>query len=141
VVISKVRRPYKMYCSSWPSSSGLRGRRRTYHTIFKLADHALFKMVRYVLLHSGLTSGHDFFLFHPRSIFVSISLTISLFSHERVKYSIIIAWKKAFLNERCLEAVTNYRAKAPRFSHHDCWVIEQKVVVQKSLKKTALVFF
>jgi hypothetical protein len=30
--------------------SGLRGRRRTYHTIFKLADHALFKMVRYVLL-------------------------------------------------------------------------------------------
>jgi hypothetical protein len=30
---------------SWPSSSGLRGRRRTYHTIIKLADHALFKMV------------------------------------------------------------------------------------------------
>jgi hypothetical protein len=24
--------------------------RRTYHTIFKLADHALFKMVRYVFL-------------------------------------------------------------------------------------------
>jgi hypothetical protein len=34
---------------SWPSSSGLRGCRRTYHTIFKLADHALSKMVRYVL--------------------------------------------------------------------------------------------
>jgi hypothetical protein len=33
---------------SWPSSSGLRGRRRTYHTILKLADHALSKMVRYV---------------------------------------------------------------------------------------------
>jgi hypothetical protein len=27
-----------------PSSSGLRGRRRIYHTILKLADHALFKM-------------------------------------------------------------------------------------------------
>jgi hypothetical protein len=26
---------------------------RTYHTILKLADHALSKMVRYVLLHSG----------------------------------------------------------------------------------------
>jgi hypothetical protein len=26
----------------WPSSSGLRGRRRTYYTILKLADHALF---------------------------------------------------------------------------------------------------
>jgi hypothetical protein len=26
---------------SWPSSSGLRGRRRTYYTILKLADHAL----------------------------------------------------------------------------------------------------
>jgi hypothetical protein len=35
---------------SWPSSSGLRGRRRTNHTILKLADHALFKMVRYVFL-------------------------------------------------------------------------------------------
>jgi hypothetical protein len=33
-----------------PSSSGLRGRRRTYHTILKLAEHVLFKMVRYVLL-------------------------------------------------------------------------------------------
>jgi hypothetical protein len=33
-----------------PSSFGLRGRRRTYHAILKLADHALFKMVRYVLL-------------------------------------------------------------------------------------------
>jgi hypothetical protein len=30
--------------------AGLRGRRRTYHIILKLADHALFKMVRYVLL-------------------------------------------------------------------------------------------
>jgi hypothetical protein len=31
-------------------SSGLKGRRRTYHTILKLANHALFNMVRYVLL-------------------------------------------------------------------------------------------
>jgi hypothetical protein len=35
---------------SWPYSSGLRGRRRIYYTILKLADHALSKMVRYVLL-------------------------------------------------------------------------------------------
>jgi hypothetical protein len=35
--------------------SGLKGRRRIYHTILKLADHALLKIVRYVLLHSGLT--------------------------------------------------------------------------------------
>jgi hypothetical protein len=31
-------------------SSGLRGRRRTYRTILKLADHVLCKMVRHVLL-------------------------------------------------------------------------------------------
>jgi hypothetical protein len=41
--------------TSWPSSSGLRGRTGTYLTILKLADspwadYALFKMVRYVLL-------------------------------------------------------------------------------------------
>jgi hypothetical protein len=30
-------------------SSGLRGRRKTYHTILKLGDHALFKMVWYPL--------------------------------------------------------------------------------------------
>jgi hypothetical protein len=36
--------------TSWPSSSGLRGRRRTYLTIFELADHALLKMVKYVFL-------------------------------------------------------------------------------------------
>jgi hypothetical protein len=38
--------------TSWPSSSGLRGRRRTYLTILELADHALFKMVMHVLLPS-----------------------------------------------------------------------------------------
>jgi hypothetical protein len=32
------------------SSSGLRGHNRTYLTILESADHALFKMVRYVLL-------------------------------------------------------------------------------------------
>jgi hypothetical protein len=32
------------------SSSGLRGHKRTYPTILESADHALFKMVRYVLL-------------------------------------------------------------------------------------------
>jgi hypothetical protein len=36
--------------TSWPSSSGLLGHRRTYLTILESADHALFKMVRYVLL-------------------------------------------------------------------------------------------
>jgi hypothetical protein len=35
--------------TSWPSSSGLLGHRRTYHTILESADHAIFKMVRYVL--------------------------------------------------------------------------------------------
>jgi hypothetical protein len=34
--------------TSWPSNSGLRGR-NTYLTILELADHALFKMVRYIL--------------------------------------------------------------------------------------------
>jgi hypothetical protein len=33
-----------------PATSGLRGRRRTYLTILELAEHALFKMVKYVLL-------------------------------------------------------------------------------------------
>jgi hypothetical protein len=32
------------------SSYGLRGQKRTYLTILESADHALFKMVRYVLL-------------------------------------------------------------------------------------------
>jgi hypothetical protein len=36
--------------ASWPSSTYLRGRRRTYYTILKLADHVICKMVRYVLL-------------------------------------------------------------------------------------------
>jgi hypothetical protein len=38
---------FKVFTFCVPSgmSSGLRGRRRTYHTILKLADHNLFKMV------------------------------------------------------------------------------------------------
>jgi hypothetical protein len=36
--------------TSWPFSSGLLGHRRTYGTILESADHALCKMVRYVLL-------------------------------------------------------------------------------------------
>jgi sensor histidine kinase YesM len=36
--------------TSWPSSSDLKGHRRTYLTILESVDHALFKMVRYVLL-------------------------------------------------------------------------------------------
>jgi hypothetical protein len=43
--------------TSWPSSSGLRGHRRTYLTILESADHALFKMVRYVLLYRDLVSS------------------------------------------------------------------------------------
>jgi hypothetical protein len=39
-------KPPQIWNGSWPSSSGLRGRRRTCHTILKLADHALIKMVR-----------------------------------------------------------------------------------------------
>jgi hypothetical protein len=38
------------FCRAIIFSSGLRSCRRTYHTILKLADHALFKMLRYVLL-------------------------------------------------------------------------------------------
>jgi hypothetical protein len=93
-------------------------------------------------------TGHYYFdemrssFFIPSSIdigpyiIVSISLTNSLFSPETVKYSNIIAWKKVFLNERCLEPTTadiNYIAKAPRFSHHDCGVIEQKLWFESSL--------
>jgi hypothetical protein len=33
--------PGEPWTTSWPSSSGLRGRRRTYFTILELADHAL----------------------------------------------------------------------------------------------------
>jgi hypothetical protein len=36
--------------TSWPSSSGLRGHRRTYRTILESAENALFKMVRQVFL-------------------------------------------------------------------------------------------
>jgi hypothetical protein len=59
VVISKVRRLYKIYSFSWPSSSGLRGCRRTYHTILKLADHALVNFAlncrkKNAMLHAGL---------------------------------------------------------------------------------------
>jgi hypothetical protein len=36
--------------TSWPSSSGFLGHRRTYRIILESADHALFKMVREVLL-------------------------------------------------------------------------------------------
>jgi hypothetical protein len=36
--------------TSWPSSSGLKGHRMIYNTILEAADHALYKMVRYVLL-------------------------------------------------------------------------------------------
>jgi hypothetical protein len=46
VVFIVWHKPPQIWNGSWPSSSGLRGRRRTYHTILKLADHAL----RYILL-------------------------------------------------------------------------------------------
>jgi hypothetical protein len=36
--------------TAFTMNSGLRGRSRPYLTILELADHALFKMVRYVLL-------------------------------------------------------------------------------------------
>jgi hypothetical protein len=48
VVISKVRRPYKIYSSSWPSSSDLRGRKRTYLTILKRAWSANLKLLRWI---------------------------------------------------------------------------------------------
>jgi hypothetical protein len=43
--------------TSWPSSSGLRCHKRTYLTILESADDDLFKMVGYVLLHSGMSSS------------------------------------------------------------------------------------
>jgi hypothetical protein len=49
VVISTVRRPFKIYLSSWPSSFGLRACRRTYVTILKRAWSANFKMVWYAM--------------------------------------------------------------------------------------------
>jgi hypothetical protein len=45
--LREMRQPSAM---SADDSSGLRGHRRTNLTIFESADHALFKMVRYVLL-------------------------------------------------------------------------------------------
>jgi hypothetical protein len=43
-------KPPQIWNESWPSSSGLRGHRRTYLTILKRAWSANFKMVWYVLL-------------------------------------------------------------------------------------------
>jgi hypothetical protein len=50
ILLALIKLDYNLTSTSWHSSSGLRGRRRTYRTILEWADHALFKMVRYVLL-------------------------------------------------------------------------------------------
>jgi hypothetical protein len=42
-----------------PSSSGLKSCTRTYLTILKLADHALLKIVWYVLLRPLTSAGHQ----------------------------------------------------------------------------------
>jgi hypothetical protein len=69
---------------------------------------------------------------------VSLSLTISLFSPERVHKV-----KKEFLIKQGVEPTsdgTNYRAKAPRFSHLDCGVIEQKSWLESPLYRFYMVF-
>jgi hypothetical protein len=81
-----------MICTwSWPSSSGLRGRRRTYHTILKLAEHALSKMVRYVLLHSGsISSKHpdiNFFFFFFFSLYMLVVIYVMTFLREIFYFS------------------------------------------------------
>jgi hypothetical protein len=50
LLLALIKLDYNLTSTSWPSSLGLRSRRRTYRTILEWADHALFKMVRYVLL-------------------------------------------------------------------------------------------
>jgi hypothetical protein len=50
LLLSLIKLDYNLTSTSWHSSSGLRGSRRTYRTILEWVDHPLFKMVRYVLL-------------------------------------------------------------------------------------------
>jgi hypothetical protein len=50
LLLALIKLDYNLTSRSWHSSSGHRGRKRTYRTILEWADHALFKMVRYVLL-------------------------------------------------------------------------------------------
>jgi hypothetical protein len=50
LLLALIKLDYNLTSTSWHSSSSLRCRRRTYRTILEWADHALFKMVRYVLL-------------------------------------------------------------------------------------------
>jgi hypothetical protein len=82
---------------------------------------------------------------------VSISLTISLFSPERVEYSVQSENSPHVCSEKSgseqavqwLEPTivgTNYRAKAPRFSHLDCGVIEQKYWTESTFIKAIIVF-
>jgi hypothetical protein len=50
LLLALIKLDYNLTSTSWHSSSGLRGRRRTCCTILEWADHFLFKMVRNVLL-------------------------------------------------------------------------------------------
>jgi hypothetical protein len=49
LLLALIKLDYNLTSTSWHSSSSLRSRRRTYRTILEWADHALLKMVRYVL--------------------------------------------------------------------------------------------
>jgi hypothetical protein len=50
LLLALIKLDYNLTSMSWLSSSGLRGRRRTYLTILKRTWSAHSKMVRYVLL-------------------------------------------------------------------------------------------
>jgi hypothetical protein len=50
LLLALIKLDYNLTSTSWPSSSGLKSRRRTYLTILKRTWSAHSKMVRYVLL-------------------------------------------------------------------------------------------
>jgi hypothetical protein len=73
--------------TSWPSSSGLRGRRRTCLTILESADHALSKIVRYVLLSYETEARwpRRGGVFPRRHVFVSYLTILELADHALFK--------------------------------------------------------
>jgi hypothetical protein len=50
LLLPPIKLDYNLTSTFWHSNSGLRGRMRTYRTILEWSDHALLKMVRYVIL-------------------------------------------------------------------------------------------
>jgi hypothetical protein len=50
LLLAIIKLDYNLTSTCWHSRSGFKSSRRTYRTILEWADHALFKMVKYVLL-------------------------------------------------------------------------------------------